>query len=244
MRRLLITLRFDGTDYCGWQVQPNGVSVQQRVQDALEQAFGVRLPASGCSRTDSGVHAREFCFHTDTSVAIPCEKVPLALNRFLPDDIAVTDCREVPHDFHARYSCKGKTYVYRICDAKVRDPFNTRFTAYHRGRLDADRMNAAAAAFLGTHDFSAFCASGSSVEDKVRTVSEAKVERVGDEVRFTVTADGFLYNMVRIMAGTLLDVSLGLIDSAGMSDIIASRDREKAGRTAPARGLTLEKVSY
>ena len=244
MGRRCLKIAYLGTAYCGWQVQKNGVSVQQTVQTALQKLLGSRPALTGCSRTDSGVHAREFCFHTDTSVAIPCEKVPLALNRFLPDDIAVTDCREVPHDFHARYSCKGKTYVYRICDAKVRDPFNTRFTAYHRGRLDADRMNAAAAAFLGTHDFSAFCASGSSVEDKVRTVSEAKVERVGDEVHFTVTADGFLYNMVRIMAGTLLDVSLGLIDSAGMSDIIESRDREKAGRTAPARGLTLEKVSY
>jgi tRNA pseudouridine38-40 synthase len=244
VRRLLFTIRYDGTAYHGWQVQNNALTVQQLVQDALERVLGERVPVTGCSRTDTGVHAEMFCFHTDVGSDIDCERLVSAINAHLPDDIAAYDCREVAGDFHARYSCSGKRYIYRFYDGRQRNPFLMRYTARVNGRLDEARMNEAAAHFVGRHDFIGFCSAGSSVEDTVRTVSEAKVERQGDVVIFTVAADGFLYNMVRIMAGTLLEVSSGKTQPADMPQIIASRERERAGATAKAQGLTLAEVFY
>ena len=244
MRRLLITIRYDGTDYHGWQVQPNGVTVQERVQDAVEKVFGSRLDVTGCSRTDSGVHANMFCFHMDTELDIPCEKVPLALNTALPDDIAVLSCKEVGGDFHARYCAKGKRYTYRLYDSHLRDPFINRYSVQYKGKLNVDAMNSAAQNFVGKHDFSAFCASGSEVEDRVRTVYEMKVERIGNEVCVTVSADGFLYNMVRIMVGTLLEVSEGRLSAEDIKVALETGKREQAGRTAAAKGLCLDRVFY
>lgn len=244
MRRLLFTIRYDGTAYHGWQVQQNALTVQQLVQDALERLLGQRPDVTGCSRTDTGVHADMFCFHTDVDSDISCERLVSALNAHLPDDIAAYDCREVASDFHARYSSTGKRYVYRFYDGRQRNPFLMRYTTRVNGRLDEARMNAAAAHFVGRHDFAGFCSAGSSVEDTVRTVSEATVERQGDTVVFTVAADGFLYNMVRIMAGTLLDVSSGKLEPEDMPQIISSCERERAGATAKAQGLTLAEVFY
>lgn len=244
MKRLLITIRYDGTDYHGWQVQPNGVTVQEKVQDAVEKVFGSRLDVTGCSRTDSGVHANMFCFHMDTELEIPCERVPLALNVALPDDIAAIACREVGDDFHARYCANGKRYVYRLYDGQIRDPFINRYSVQYKGALDVERMNSAAQFFVGKHDFSAFCASGSQVEDRVRTVYEMKVERRDNEVLVTVSADGFLYNMVRIMVGTLLEVSEGKLQPEGIKAALDSGKRELAGRTAAAKGLCLDRVFY
>lgn len=244
MRRLLIAVRYDGTDYHGWQVQPNGITVQEKVQDAVEAVFGSRLDVTGCSRTDAGVHAKMFCFHLDTDSRIPSERVPFALNAALPDSIAAYACRPVAPDFHARYSCRGKRYCYRWYDQALRDPFLERYAVQYKGRLREETMHLAAQSFLGTHDYSAFCAAGSEVEDRVRTVTEAKVERRGGKVIFSVTADGFLYNMVRIMAGTLLEISEGRRPAEGISLALASGNRELAGRTAPAKGLCLEHVYY
>ena len=244
MRRLLITIRYDGTDYHGWQVQPNGVTVQEMVQDAVEKVFGARLDVTGCSRTDSGVHANMFCFHMDTELDIPCEKVPLALNTALPDDIAVLSCKEVDGDFHARYCAKGKRYVYRLYDSHLRDPFINRYSVQYKGKLNVEAMNEAAQSFVGKHDFSAFCASGSEVEDRVRTVCEMRVERIGNEVAVTVSADGFLYNMVRIMVGTLLEVSEGKLSAEDIKVALETGKRELAGRTAAAKGLCLDRVFY
>lgn len=244
MKRLLITIRYDGTDYHGWQVQPNGVTVQERVQDAVEKVFGSRLDVTGCSRTDSGVHANMFCFHMDTELDIPCEKVPLALNTALPDDIAVLSCKEVDGDFHARYCAKGKRYVYRLYDSHLRDPFINRYSVQYKGKLNVEAMNEAAQSFVGKHDFSAFCASGSEVEDRVRTVYEMRVERIGNEVYVTVSADGFLYNMVRIMVGTLLEVSEGKLSAEDIKIALKTGKREQAGRTAAAKGLCLDRVFY
>ena len=244
MRRLLITIRYDGTDYHGWQVQPNGVTVQERIQDAVEKVFGARLDVTGCSRTDSGVHANMFCFHMDTELDIPCEKVPLALNTALPDDIAVLSCKEVDGDFHARYCAKGKRYVYRLYDSHLRDPFINRYSVQYKGKLNVEAMNLAAQSFVGKHDFSAFCASGSEVEDRVRTVYEMRVDRIGNEVAVTVSADGFLYNMVRIMVGTLLEVSEDRLSAEDIKIALETGKRELAGRTAAAKGLCLDRVFY
>lgn len=244
MKRLLITVRYDGTDYHGWQVQPNGVTVQEKVQDVVEKVFGARLDVTGCSRTDSGVHAREFCFHMDTELDIPCDKLPLAMNVHLPDDIAVTACREVADDFHARYCSKGKRYIYRLYDSAVRDPFIDRYSVQYKGTLNVDRMNSAAEEFLGRHDFSAFCSAGSDVIDRVREVYEMNVKRENGVVIISVAADGFLYNMVRIMVGTLLEVSEGRFSAESIRAALKDGRRSLAGRTAPAKGLCLDKVFY
>ncbi len=244
MRRLLFTLCYDGTNYHGWQVQPNGITVQQCVQTALEHVTGERCSVTGCSRTDAGVHANMFCFHTDTDSAIPTDKFPLALNSVLPDDISVLNCKEVSENFHARYDCKGKTYIYKMYDGHLRDPFLKGYAYHHKGTLDASLMCAAANVFVGEYDFAGFCAAGSSVQDTVRRVTECSVERNGREVILTVTANGFLYNMVRIIVGTVVEVSDGKINVEDIPAIISSKNRELAGQTAPAHGLYLNKVYY
>ena len=235
---------YDGTDYHGWQVQPNGITVQETLQNAVEQILGVRENVTGCSRTDSGVHARDFCCNIRTESDIDCYRFVGALNAVLPDSISVKSCTEVNYDFHARYDSLGKRYVYRIWNANYKNPFLTDYAWHYKNRLDADFLNAQAQAYVGTHDFSGFCSSGSSVEDTVRTVRSFSVERHGEEVLFTVEADGFLYNMVRIMVGTLIEISENRIEKDKLIDIIGSRDRSKAGRTAPPQGLYLDKVFY
>ena len=244
MRNVLIYMRYDGTRYHGWQVQENAVSVQQVFQDAIEHVFGTRLPVTGCSRTDAGVHAMMYACNFRTASAIPCDKIPLALNANLPDDIGVYACRDVPPDFHARYSCKAKRYLYRIRNSALRDPFEMGRAAVVRFPLDENVLHTAAQDFLGTHDFAAFAAAGGSVEDTVRTVTHAAVYRTGETVCFEVQADGFLYNMVRIMTGTLLDIAAGKIDREGIPDILRSLDRSRAGVTAPPQGLYLKEVFY
>lgn len=244
MRRLLITLCFDGNRYHGWQVQPNGMTVQQAVQDAVEAVTGVRAGVTGCSRTDAGVHAEMFCCTFDTDSPVPAARFPAALNAGLPRDIAVYACREVAADFHPRYAATGKRYAYRIWNAPQRNPFLEGRALHWRGPLDEEALSRQAADYLGRHDFSAFCAAGSAVEDRVRTVRTAAVTRDGALVTFTVEADGFLYNMVRIMAGTLLDIAAGKRPPGCIPALLAGRDRTAAGRTAPAHGLYLERVFY
>ncbi len=244
MRRLLFTLCYDGTNYHGWQVQPNGITVQQCVQTALESVTGQHCSVTGCSRTDAGVHAKMFCFHTDTNSVIPEDKFPLALNSVLPDDISVLKCEEIAEDFHARYNCKGKTYIYKMYDGHLRDPFLKGYAYHHKGRLNDLLMNEAANKFVGEFDFSGFCSAGSSVQDTVRKVTECSVERKGREVVLTITANGFLYNMVRIIVGTVIDVSDGKINAEDIPAVIASKNRDLAGQTAPAHGLYLNNVYY
>lgn len=244
MRNLLLSLSYLGTAYHGWQVQPNGVTVQEELQDALEKILGERVSVTGCSRTDSGVHAEMFCCNIRTEHKIPCEKLPAALNAHLPDDISVYDCREMREDFHARYDCAGKEYCYRIWNSRFRNPFWQGRALHYPYPLDIDKMNKAAGAFIGAHDFAGFCSAGSSVKSTVRTVTKAEVSRYGDLVTFRVAADGFLYNMVRIMAGTLLSVSQGKIDALELPGIIESKSRDRAGFTAAPQGLYLHKVYY
>jgi len=175
---------------------------------------------------------------------IACDKMIQALNHHLPDDISVTDCREVPIDFHARYDCLGKEYIYRILNSRVKDPFSPHLRYRIGYNLDAEFLNTQASDFIGRHDFAAFCSSKSKVQDTVRTIEIASVCRIGDEVRFTVRGDGFLYNMVRIMAGTLINIADGHIKAGSIPEIIASRDRNMAGRTMPAEGLYLSRIFY
>ncbi len=244
MVRLLITLRYDGTAYHGWQVQPNAITVQEALQDAIEAVTGVRAGVTGCSRTDAGVHADMFCCAIDTDSPLRGDKLASALNFHLPPDIAVYAVRQVAAAFHPRYHARGKRYVYRIWNGSQRHPVYERYALHRKGRLDEMVMNRAAADFIGTHDFAGFCAAGSDVQGTVRTVRECRVERQGDLVLFTVEADGFLYNMVRIMVGTLLEIAEGRLAADSIPTILASRDREAAGPTAPAKGLCLQTVLY
>lgn len=243
-RQLLLTVRFRGTHYHGYQVQPNGVTVAQVIQDAVERVFGSRLDIKGCSRTDAGVHANGFCLSLHTVSGIPCDAVVRAMNVNLPDDVAVIKCREVSLEFHPRYDCTGKRYLYQIYNGPVKNPFLTDLALFHKYPLDERRMDAAARSFLGTHDFSAFCSAGSKIEDSMRTIQAASVTRKGEMVTFSVTGDGFLYNMVRIMTGTLLDAARGIFTPEDISRIIEGRDRAAAGATAPAHGLYLDEVFY
>ncbi len=244
MKRLLFTIKYDGKNYHGWQVQQNAVTVQERFQDAVEKVFGERLDVKGCSRTDSGVHALEYCVSLDTDMNIACDNAVLALNTYLPDDIAAVSCREVDMSFHPRYSCKSKRYRYVIYNGKIRDPFLNGRAYHYRYDIDTEYLNAEAQAFLGKHDFSGFCSVKSDVEDAVRSIYSAEVKRDGEMVYFEFEADGFLYNMVRIMVGTLLFVNEGKIKKGELSSVIASKDRKRAGKTAPAQGLYLINVNY
>lgn len=253
--KILLTVAYVGTAYCGYQVQPNGVTVQEMLNKAAEALFGYPCDVVGCSRTDSGVHARGFCAAVSKKgegvlvTLIPPERVARAMNAHLPDDISVLCSREVPADFHPRYDVISKEYEYLICNSRERDPF-LRDRAWHIPTPINDEalaaMQQAAAAFVGTHDFSAFRAVGADTEpsDAVRTVFSASVTRRGDMISFRVRADGFLYNMVRIMAGTLAAVAAAKIAPDSILQVIESRDRRRAGQTAPACGLYLDTVYY
>lgn len=247
MRNLLVKIKYDGRDFCGWQVQHGLRTVQAVFQDALRDVLKENVPIIGCSRTDSGVHANEFCVSFRTECGIPCERLPLALNAKLPPDIAAMECTQVAEGFHARYDCRGKQYRYLILNAPVRDPFWHARALWYKYPLDAEWMDRQCRDYIGTHDFSSFCAANTDVKDKVRTVSQCGVRRLPDDQRmieFTVTADGFLYNMVRIMVGTLLQMSAGRLEEGCIPSVIGAKDRGQAGFTADACGLYLNKVLY
>jgi len=244
MKRILLTISYDGTAYHGWQVQPNAVTVQAVMCQALGQILKTKVSVTGTSRTDAGVHAREFTCHFDCEDNIPNQAFLRGLNSVLPPDIAVIDCKEVPLDFHARYNAKGKTYCYYIYNSNKKDPFRSRYAWQIERPLSVEKMNAFAEKIKGEHDFYAFSSSGSNVQETVRTISECFVTKSGDDIKITVTADGFLYNMVRIITGTAVAVSDGKIDVEDIADILNSKRRERAGITAPPQGLFLEKVHY
>lgn len=244
-RNLLLKIQYDGSAYHGWQVQENARSVQGVFQEALKQVLHTQPDIKACSRTDTGVHAREFCLSMKLSHNIPPERLLGALNHFLPPDIVVLSCEEVPLDFHARYSCCGKRYVYEIWNNPIRSPFLHGRALHYYHHIDEKKLNEAAQHFLGAHDFTSFCTlDNRDMGDFTRTVTESSVTREGDMVRFTVAADGFLYNMVRIMTGTLLAVQQGRFVPEDIPKIIEGKNRKLAGPTAPACGLYLEKVFY
>ncbi len=242
--RKLLTLNFIGTNYHGWQVQQNALTVQEVLQDAMQKLFCTRPDVCGCSRTDSGVHAKEYCCHFDSPINISNKGIVLGLNRYLPNDISVESCIDVADDFHARYSVKSKTYEYNINASDIRNAFSGPFVYQYGREVDISLAEAFCKVIIGKHDFSAFCAAGSSVSDTVRTVFDAHIEKNGNIVTFIITADGFLYNMVRILVGTMLAVCEGKISADTITQIIDKKDRSLAGPTAPANGLALKKVEY
>ncbi len=244
MRNLLLTLRYDGSTFHGWQIQPNGVTVQQELCNAFRNLSGKDENIIGCSRTDAGVHANMFCCNVRTECSIPAEKVPDALNFYLPPQISVYACEEVDFDFHARYDCKGKEYVYLIYNGKYRNPFYENKAMFYPYEIDAEMLNREAKAFIGTYDFSAFCSAGTDIEDKTREIFDCSVTRNGDLIEVKVSGNGFLYNMVRIIVGTLLDIQREKIEKGTIPQIIESRNRDNAGVTASACGLYLNKVFY
>lgn len=241
---ILLTLAYRGTRYHGFQVQENAVTVCSTLQDAMEAVLHARPDVKGCSRTDAGVHARAFCLSFVHEGALPCEKLPLALNAHLPMDIRVLHARPVPAEFHARYSASGKEYQYHILNSPIDDPFTQGLYYRVPHPLDEGAMHEAGQALIGRHDFAAFKASGSSVTDTVRTITALSVKRRGQSVTLTVAADGFLYNMVRIIAGTLLLAGQGRLSAEGVAAALASRDRYETGATLPAKGLFLNRVFY
>jgi len=241
----LFKIAFDGAAFHGWQQQENAVSVQGELKKAWKSLTGEEPNIIGCSRTDAGVHANEYYFNVRTDSTIPAESFPVALSSSkLPKEISVYSCEEVVFDFNARFDCVKKEYEYVIENTLVPSPFMFKRAFNYKYKIDVDLMNKAAQNFIGTHDFSAFCAADAQVKSKVRTIYSASVFRDGDLVKFRVCGNGFLYNMVRIMAGTLLYVNNGRIKAEEIPDIIKSCDRTKAGITAVPDGLYLNKVYY
>jgi len=245
MRKLLFEASYNGSGYHGYQVQDNALTVAEVLQNAIEQVFKKREDIVGCSRTDTGVHANQYFFHMVTESDIPCEGAVIALNNLLPPDIAILSCKEVASDFHARYNVKYKEYIYKIHNSDIKNPFLKGQALCYKYKLDEEYLNSLAKEFIGTFDYRAFCsAGGKAMESYERTVYDASVTRNGDIVTFSVTGDGFLYNMVRIMVGTLLLTPAGRLQKGDIKNIILSENRENAGITAPAEGLYLNKVSY
>lgn len=247
MKRILLTIAYDGTNYCGWQKQksPEVPTIERELEKACRRLFGHQnLECIGASRTDRGVHALGQRATIDVETTIPTERIPLAIRGYLPEDIVVTEAKDVSQNFHPRYDCVKKTYQYKIWNAPYKNPLMSRYTELIQGTLDILNMEKAAKYFIGTHDFKAFCATGSSVSTTVRTIFDCYVEKQGDCICISVTGDGFLYNMVRILAGTLIYVGLGKILPQEVPAIIGSCDRTKAGKTAGPQGLTLLKIYY
>ena len=243
-RRFRLIVEYDGTAYCGWQRQINGPSVQQELEEALLRLTHAPVTVIGSSRTDAGVHALGLCAHFDSDTRIPADKLAFALNTMLPPDIRIRESSEAPAGFHARFSACGKVYTYTFFNARHANAVGRLYSAHVPLPLDESRMHEEAQALLGTHDFAAFAASGSVVKSTVRTVYRAKVARSGDTVTLTVLGNGFLYNMVRIIAGTLMEVGTGKRERGAIARAIATGDRLSLGQTAPAQGLTLCCVLY
>ncbi len=244
MRNIKLILEYDGTNYAGWQVQPNGASIQEIVQKAIAEITGepdVRLIGSG--RTDAGVHAAGQVAHFKTTSNIPAADLVRAINTKLPEDIAVLRAEDVPDDFHARYSARSKTYRYTILNAAVRRPLERHRAWLVRAPLDLAAMRRAAAALVGTHDFAAF-QSKPQGKSSVRTVTRLDIVADGSRIDIWISANGFLYNMVRAIAGTLIEVGLGKIPPDAVAELLESRNRSAAGPTAPPQGLCLMEVQY
>lgn len=251
--KILLHISFLGTKYCGYQIQPNGITIQQRLNEATKALFGYDCDVVGCSRTDSGVHANEFCVAVSQKgtnqikTTIPIDRISQAIAPYLPDDISVMRAELVEDSFHPRYDVKYKEYVYRIWNAPQKNPFLQDRTWHYPKQISEEalqKMNEAAAHWIGTHDFSSYMAADSKITDAVRTIYEAEIVRQGDVIEFRVSANGFLYHMVRILMGTLISVAEGRISPTEIDEITQAKDRACAGITAPACGLFLNRVVY
>ncbi|MBC5648610.1 tRNA pseudouridine(38-40) synthase TruA [Christensenella tenuis] len=245
MSRIALIIEYDGTNYCGWQIQKNGVSVQQRLEEALEKALGMKTAVVGAGRTDARVHALGQVAHFDADTDIPADKFFYVLNTLLPDDIRIKKSFTAPEGFHARFSAKGKHYRYVIRNAREKGAVDRLYTMFVPVPLDVERMRQAAKQVEGEHDFAAFCAAGSDLKGTtVRTVYSVDVTKDGDYIMIDVKGSGFLYNMVRIIAGTLISVGKEKLSPQDVRNAIEAKDRTLAGATAQAQGLFLMEVYY
>ena len=244
MKRILLTVEYDGTNYAGWQRQINGLAVQQVLEEALSAATRERIVVTGASRTDAGVHALGQAVHFDTESSIPPEKFPFVLNTILPRDVRVLTGREVPADFHARFMTCGKQYTYRIINTRHGSAIRRNTHVHVPVALDLPPMQRAAQALLGKHDFAAFQASGGTAKTTIRTIHKADITQQGEEFVLSIEGDAFLYNMVRIIAGTLIEIGHHRRGEDAFSRAIASGNRLDLGVTAPPHGLELTRVDY
>lgn len=244
MRNIRMTVSYDGTDFHGWQRQQNALTVQEVLEDTLAMVTKTPTAVIGAGRTDAGVHARRYTCNFHTDCTIPAEKIPFALNALLPDSIAVLNAWEAPEDFHARFSAIGKHYRYRILNTRHPDPFERNYSFFYPQELDLEKMQAAARDLLGTHDFSAFCSAGATTKTSVRTIYRATVQKDGDLITLDLYGNGFLYNMVRIIAGTLIYVGNGKLAADCIPQLIAGQKRKESGITVPPQGLFFMEAFY
>lgn len=244
MKRVMLVVAYDGTAYHGWQVQPNGITIEGVLNEKLSELLQEQITVTGASRTDAGVHSYGNVAVFDTESRIPAEKISYALNQRLPEDIVVQCSKEVAPDFHPRHCNSRKTYEYRILNREFPMPCRRLDTYFYYRKLDVERMQQAADYLVGEHDFKSFCATAAVVETTVRTIYNLTVERKDDIITIRVTGSGFLYNMVRIIAGTLLQVGRGERQPEDIPAILAACDRSAAGPTAPAHGLTMIGIEY
>ncbi|MBQ8961413.1 MAG: tRNA pseudouridine(38-40) synthase TruA [Ruminococcus sp.] len=244
MRNLKVMTAYRGTKYHGFQRQANAVTVQETLEKHLSKVLNEPVTITGCSRTDTGVHANQFCFNVRTESKISTLGFCRGVNGELPDDISILSCQEVPMEFHARFDCVGKEYIYKMHCSESKDPFSPDLAFHYRRPFKIELARQAARYFVGTHDFASFCADCTNVSTTVRTIYSFEIENSGETVIMLVKGNGFLYNMIRIMAGTLIDISEGRISPDDIPRILAAKDRLKAGRTAMAHGLYLNRVFY
>ena len=244
MKRIKLTVAYDGTNYCGWQIQPNGITVQEILENCLEDLTGKKTEILGASRTDAGVHAFGNVAVFDTDMRMPGEKFSFALNQRLPEDIRIQKSEEVSLDFHPRYRESEKTYLYRILHRQFPIPTERLYSHFTYIPLDVEKMAEAGRYLVGEHDFKSFCGAGAQVKTTVRTIKKVQVSREGSLITIEIRGKGFLYNMVRIIAGSLIEIGGGMYPPEHMKEILEARDRQAAGPTAPARGLTLAGIRY
>lgn len=244
MKRIKLIVAYDGTNYCGWQTQINGITVEEVLNKTLSGLLKEDIRVIGASRTDSGVHALGNVAVFDTESKIPGDKFSFALNQRLPEDIRIQESCQVADDFHPRFCDTIKTYEYKILNRKFALPTERLYSAFVYYPLDVEKMQMAAAYLVGEHDFKSFCSSGSQVESTVRTITDISVEKHGEMISIRVSGNGFLYNMVRIIVGTLMKIGLGVWESERMEEILNACDRNAAGPKAEARGLTLVEIRY
>lgn len=245
MRNLKVIMAYRGTNYHGYQIQTNALTVQEVVQKAVSEILNEKVIINGCSRTDTGVHANGYCFSVRTESKIPHINFIRGVNGKLPDDISILSCEDADEDFHARFSCKAKEYIYKIHMSESKNPFTSDLELHYRRPLDIKLMDRTAKRFIGTHDFKSFCSVDTKTEDTVRTIYNFDVvQKNENSVIMLVKGNGFLYNMVRIMVGTLIYVSEGRISENDIEKIITAKNRELAGKTAQPHGLYLNRVFY
>ena len=244
MKRIKLTIAYDGTNYCGWQIQPNGITVEEVINKTLQKLTGEPILVIGASRTDSGVHAMGNVAVFDTETSIPPERIAMALNQRLPEDIVIMKSEEVPLDFHPRYCDCSKTYEYHIINTRIPIPTKRLTNYFVSYNLNLEHMREAASYLVGEHDFVSFCNVRTDVENTVRTITALDIIENGNEITIRITGNGFLYNMVRIIVGTLIRVGRGFYTPEKVKEILEAKDRKAAGVTAPAHGLMLMEIEY